>query len=90
MLDVQCVGAGPEVTQRETKQIGSLRAAWSKRTAQVECTQVGEGTDAALLEHALAKRVLFRGDGRSLLQELERRGYDLSTLRFSIRKKEAA
>ena len=41
--------------------------------------------DAALLNHALTQRRAF-DVGESLFDELKKRGYDLDTLRFSIKK----
>jgi hypothetical protein len=57
----------------------------------------GEGCgkrDGALLHYLLcSKRMNWRGGKPnvepSFLEELEARGYDLTTLRFSVRKKEA-
>jgi hypothetical protein len=42
--------------------------------------------DSRILSTALEEAPVY--DGRSLCDELERRGYDLTTLRFSIRVKE--
>lgn len=41
--------------------------------------------DAALLHHAFTNSI---GDGKSLLDELVDRGFDLSTLKFSIQLKD--
>lgn len=69
-----------------------LNAGWDSAEQDVAFGW-GEGVskaDGALLFYALAGRIVFRGTGKTLIQELEARGYDLSTLTFSVRKREAA
>ncbi len=41
--------------------------------------------DCKLIMIALQRNVVFRGS--TLIEELERRGYDITTLKFSIQKK---
>ena len=45
----------------------------------------GSKPTGGMLASAFERIVVF--DGRTLAQELEARGYDLTTLRFQIRKK---
>lgn len=69
---------------------GELRAVWAKSVEGRDLHFIrGEGVpraDGALLCHALTSKH-YTTDERSLAEELHRRGYDLTTLRFSIRKK---
>jgi len=61
------------------------------------CTAWGAGLskrDGALLHYMLASKRMRWRDGvptfePSFLEELEARGYDLTTFRFSVRKKQA-
>lgn len=61
------------------------------------CFAAGDGLskrDMALLHYMLASKRMRWKEGAptfepSFLEELEARGYDLTTLRFSVRKKEA-
>ena len=74
---------------------GELKAQWGKLahdTADI-CYAWGEcvsKADAHLLHNALSSEHLRHLDNKwtpSLLKELESRGYDLTTLKFSIQKK---
>lgn len=80
---------------------GQLKAQWGKEDRHAEASVVylwgGSGAakaDARVLMSALERkplRVGFDGrvtEGASLVEELEARGYDLSTLRFTIQMKE--
>jgi hypothetical protein len=51
--------------------------------------ECGMKRDSRMLMLAFERTVLFQEDGRTLRQELEARGYDITTLRFSIMKKPA-
>lgn len=66
---------------------GELRMAWGKREGDlVVCG--GDGicrADGNLLATALAMTPI--AGGRTLRGQLEERGYDITTLRFSIRRK---
>lgn len=79
---------------------GELKMQWSKREADMQYMWGGGGAksaDGALLHYALGSPRMYRNYDkggeidfeRSLLEELEARGYDLATLRFSIRKRES-
>ncbi len=78
---------------------GELAMRWGKLPHENPdmCMVWGEGCgkrDGALLHYLLcSKRMNWRGGKPnvepSFLEELEARGYDLTTLRFSVRKKEA-
>lgn len=48
---------------------------------------VGMNRDSRLLRFVFERIVVFPEDGRTLRQELEARGYDISTLKFSVMKK---
>ena len=50
--------------------------------------ECGMKRDSRFLMHAFEKTVIFSEDGRTLRQELEARGYDITTLKFSVMKKE--
>lgn len=50
----------------------------------------GMSRDSRLLMQAFERTVLFKEIGRTLRQELELRGYDITTLKFSIMKKPEA
>jgi hypothetical protein len=71
---------------------GQLRAGWA-RPGPREMPDLcyawgGEGaakSEGRLLSEALEGNTVF--EGRSLREELERRGYDIKTLKFSIEKK---
>jgi hypothetical protein len=78
-----------------TAKPGELRAKWGRPSpgdpASVCYVWGGSGAekpDARILSNALEDAPVF--SGRSLAQELEARGYDLSTLQFSVKKKEQA
>lgn len=47
----------------------------------------GMKRDSRMLSIAFERTVLFQEDGRTLRQELEARGYDITTLKFSVMKK---
>jgi hypothetical protein len=50
--------------------------------------ECGMKRDSKMLMIAFERTVLFQEDGRTLRQELEARDYDITTLKFSIRKKQ--
>jgi hypothetical protein len=65
-----------------------LRAVWSKREADI-LYHYPRSCDGALLHYhfdVLRDRALegVRPEGRSLIEELVERGYDITTLRFSV------
>ena len=72
---------------------GQLRVGWARpepgELPDLVYARGAEGAcraDAAMLGH------MFEGiewDGKTLIQELESRGYDLTTLKFSIQQKPA-
>ena len=73
---------------------GELKAQWGKLPHDTPdmCYAWGEGVnraDARLLSNALGGKNYLPGLGLepSLIDELEKRGYDLTTLRFSVQKK---
>jgi hypothetical protein len=82
-----------------TAKPGELVMRWGKmpRDAPDMVMAWGAGCskrDGALLHYMLASKRMHWTDGTltfepSFLDELEARGYDLTTLRFSVRKKEA-
>jgi hypothetical protein len=67
---------------------GEIKTGWNARERDIGFAWGADGAakaDANLLYGALCfKRVLGE---RTLIQELEARGYDLTTMRFSIRRK---
>jgi hypothetical protein len=78
---------------------GVLRAYWGKAENWDEPSLVSNGlkTDAAMLLHRWSQRIehvpltakiLGEAFSPSFVEELEARGYDLTSLQFSIRKKE--
>lgn len=76
--------AGGAMTARP----GEQRVSWSKRERDIVYSHGGDGacgSTARLLAYALEDVEVHQG--RALRAELEARGYDLTTLRFSIRKK---
>lgn len=67
---------------------GEQRAYWSRGERDVVYDNGGDGAckpTSMLIAHAFEKVTVH--EGRSLRAELEARGYDLTTLRFSIRRK---
>lgn len=91
MLDAQHLE--PRRGNRVSCSTPELKANWNDKldVLDIACTTEDEhSTDARLLAEAFDKKVIFRGNGKTLLQELEARGYDLSTLQFSICRKVAA
>lgn len=64
----------------------TLRMQWSKRQKDLVTDFPGSKLDARLLHNAFNYGFPALG-GESLLKELERLGYDITTLRFSIKKK---
>jgi len=78
---------------------GELLMRWGKLPHENPdmCMAWGEGCtrrDGGLLHYLLCSKRMTWKDGNprfepSFLEELEARGYDLTTLRFSVRKKEA-
>lgn len=75
----------PDLTVRWSKKEKALLYDGSKPTGGL-LAGVFEGLKMGELYH-YDSRDPRPGDERTLAQELEERGYDLSTLRFSIRKK---
>lgn len=82
-----------------TAKPGELVMRWGRlpNEAPGTCFAAGDGLskrDMALLHYMLASKRMRWKEGAptfepSFLEELEARGYDLTTLRFSVRKKEA-
>lgn len=71
---------------------GELKVAYGKSEGDLDLFYChgGEGAgkpDARLLSHFFESLKYF--DGRNLRQELERRGYDITTFKFSIQIKES-
>lgn len=67
---------------------GEIKAGWNARERDVGFAWGGDGAskaDSNLLYGALCFKSVL-GD-KTLVQELEARGYDLTTMRFSIRRK---
>lgn len=62
-----------------------LRASWSKREKDIVFHYPSK-PDGHLL-HDFFSYAKLAGAGKSLLEELEARGYDLATLKFSIERK---
>ena len=60
-----------------------LRAKWSKRESDV-MIYYPDKRDGALLHHYLTQPDIYTGN--TLLQELDSRGYDITTLKFEIQK----
>ena len=50
--------------------------------------ECGMKRDSKMLMLAFERTVIFQEDGRTLRQELEARGYDITTLKFSVMKKQ--
>lgn len=48
--------------------------------------ECGMKRDSKMLMHAFERAAVFHEDGRTLRQELEARGYDITTLKFSVMK----
>lgn len=49
--------------------------------------ECGMERDSRMLSIAFEGTVIFKEDGRTLREELEKRGYDIKTMKFSIMKK---
>lgn len=67
---------------------GQLKMAWSKRNNDVMYAWGGSGadkSDAALLHVVLTEHLKYFDN--NFQQELIERGYDITTLKFSIQKK---
>ena len=67
---------------------GRLSARWDKREEQALYWFPTSAADGDLLHGALYHQVQITG--RTLVQEVEARGYDLTTLRVQIDKKKPA
>lgn len=73
---------------------GELLVKWGKEYGDEDLyycfpdNECGMSRDSRLMSCAFESTVLFKEDGRTLRQELEARGYDIKTLKFSIMKKE--
>ena len=65
------------------RQDGWLTAEWSKRLKDIVYNFPTSKRDARLLDYALTRDCV---GGKSLQDSLVERGYDLTTLQFSIRK----
>jgi len=75
-----------------TAKPGQLRAGWARpeprETPDLCYAWGGDGaakSDARIVSEAIEEAHIY--DGSSLRSELERRGYDITTLKFSIEKK---
>ena len=67
---------------------GELRVAWSKKERDILYSYGGGGASkptSMVIAHAFEVVEVY--GGKSLRAELEARGYDLTTLKFSIRRK---
>lgn len=64
---------------------GRLLARWSKRWKDFRVDYPSNKSDAALLFWLFCSR--RDEDGRTVIEDLERRGYDTKTLRFQIDKR---
>ena len=76
--------------RRPTASPGELKIAFGKSEGDIDlfyCHGGGGASrpDARLLSHFFERVTYF--DGRNLRQELEHRGYDITTLKFSIQQK---
>lgn len=73
---------------------GELLVKWGKEYGDEDLyycypdNEYGMGRDSKVVMLAFERNVLFQEDGRTMRQELEARGYDIKTLKFSIMKKE--
>lgn len=86
----------PKKPARRRTRENTLWVVWSKKEKDLLFHHPDFKANAALLNYYLCSPRLVRdysGDGRgfsfdpSLVEELEKRGYDITTLRFSIMKK---
>lgn len=73
-----------------TAKPGELKAAYGRVDGELDLGYAwggsgAEKSDSRILMRALEENNVY--DGKSLRQELEERGYDITTLRFSIQKK---
>lgn len=59
-----------------------LHVKWSKRENALMYYYPTRGSDGAVLSYAFEKTVQLHGS--TLVRELEERGYDITTLRFSV------
>ncbi len=69
---------------------GELKIAYGKQYSDLDLFychggQGAYGCDSRLLSHFIEGVTYF--EGRNLRQELEHRGYDITTLKFTIKKK---
>ena len=72
------------MSQMRTKP--DLVAKWSKRENDILYHwQAGSKTESRLVAYALETAGVFKGN--SLRRELQERGYDITTLKFSIRRR---
>ena len=73
---------------------GELLVKWGKEYGDEDLyycfpdNESGMSRDSKMVMLAFERNVLFQEDGRTMRQELEARGYDIKTLKFSIMKKE--
>lgn len=81
----QARGQGDAVTV--PRKPADLRVRWSRKTRDLMFAWEQDPSDGHFLYGAFCRAP--SGDERSLAQELEARGYDLTTLRFQIRRKAA-
>jgi hypothetical protein len=73
----------------------TLRARWSKRERDILYSYPRHGSEGAILHHhfsilrdpELRVADYYRPAGKTLIEELEARGYDITTLKFSIKLK---
>ncbi len=75
--------------QERLKPSNKLRIYWSKREKDIMYYHPKWGVDGRLLHHYFDHIKYNTGGGETTLtKELERRGFDIKTLRFSIAYKE--
>lgn len=75
--------------EKRLKPNNKLRAYWSKKENDVMYYYPKCGVDGSLLHHFFSYVTNDFGDGqKTFLDELDRRGFDLTTLKFSIAYKE--
>ena len=72
---------------------GELLVAYGKSDGEEDIfycypdNECGMKRDSKMLSYAFERTVIFQEDGRNLREELEARGYDITTMKFSIMKK---
>lgn len=67
---------------------GELKARWSKRERDILLEHGGAGADKSDGSWLCSWLDRHKGFDDTFLKELERRGYDITTLRISVKQKE--